>query len=300
MKKRRCVWIALLLVAALALGLAWSFHLFDGPAMLTGADVADWDGKGIELRFFDVGQADSILVRCGDEAMLVDGGNRDDGPRLLAALESLGVDRFACVVCTHPHEDHAGGLSYVAARIPMQRALAPCRQADSYWFGDFAVKAGESCGLTVPKPGDEFALGGATVQVLGPLRWYEDMNDNSIILRVVYGDTAFLLTGDATYVAEGELADSGADLKADLLKAGHHGANSSSSYHFLELAAPDYAVISVGADNEHGHPGAYTLDRMSDAGIRVLRTDQLGTVVCRSDGKRLYIGAPEKNDEAEN
>lgn len=295
MKRRRRIWIVLLLVAALTLGLAWSFRLFDGQPFLTAADVADWDGNGIELRFFDVGQADSILVRCGNDSMLVDGGNRDDGPRLLAALESLGVDCFACVVCTHPHEDHAGGLSYVAARIPMQRALAPCREADSYWFGDFAVKAGESCGLTVPKPGDEFALGGATVQVLGPLRWYEDMNDNSIILRVVYGDTAFLLTGDATYVAEGELADSGADLKADLLKAGHHGANSSSSYHFLELVAPDYAVISVGADNEHGHPGEYTLDRMSDAGIRVLRTDQLGTIVCRSDGRRLSFGTPERD-----
>ena len=299
MKRRRRIWIVLLLVAALTLGLAWSFHLFDGQPFLTAADVADWDGSGIELRFFDVGQADSILVRCGGDVMLVDGGNRDDGPQLLAALTDRGVSRFTCVVCTHPHEDHAGGLSYLAKHIPMQRALAPCREAENYWFSDFAAEASQSCGITVPAPGDEFALGDAAVQVLGPLRWYDDMNDNSIILRIVYGDTAFLLTGDATWVAEGELADSGADIRADLLKVGHHGANSSSSYHFLELVAPDYAVISVGADNEHGHPGGYTLDRLGDAGIRVLRTDELGTVVCRSDGKRLSFGAPERDGAAE-
>ncbi|MBO7667862.1 MAG: MBL fold metallo-hydrolase, partial [Firmicutes bacterium] len=163
MKRRRRVWIALLLIAALALGLAWSFHIFDEPPFLTAADVADWDGSGIELRFFDVGQADSILVRCGGECMLVDGGNRDDGPQLLAALTELGVTRFACVVCTHPHEDHAGGLSYITARIPMQRALAPCREADNYWFGDFAALSAQSCGLSVPAAGDEFALGDAKV-----------------------------------------------------------------------------------------------------------------------------------------
>ena len=299
MKRRRRIWIVLLLVAALTLGLAWSFHLFDGQPFLTAADVADWDGSGIELRFFDVGQADSILVRCGGDVMLVDGGNRDDGPQLLAALTDRGVSRFTCVVCTHPHEDHAGGLSYLAKHIPMQRALTPCREAENYWFSDFAAEASQSCGITVPAPGDEFALGDAAVQVLGPLRWSDDMNDKSIILRIVYGDTAFLLTGDATWVAEGELADSGADIRADLLKVGHHGANSSSSYHFLELVAPDYAVISVGADNEHGHPGGYTLDRLGDAGIRVLRTDELGTVVCRSDGKRLSFGAPERDGAAE-
>ena len=226
--------------------------------------------------------------------MLVDGGNRDDGPMLVEALTELGVERLTYAVCTHPHEDHAGGLAYVTNRIPMDQAWAPCRVSDNIWFSDFAAVAESGCGLTLPRAGEEYPLdelGEARVQVLGPLREYEDVNDSSLILRIVYRETAFLLTGDATWVAESDLVEAGVTLYCDLLKVGHHGANSSSSYVFLREAAPEFAVISVGADNAHGHPGDYALERLADAGATVLRTDELGTVVCRSDGKRLTFGA---------
>ena len=126
----------------------------------------------------------------------------------------------------------------------------PYTQSDNIWFNDFLAVAAESGTVRTLTAGDGFALGEASVQVLGPLREYEDLNDSSLVLRVVYGDTAILLTGDATWVAERDLAESGRELASDLLKAGHHGANGSTSYLFLREVDPEWAVISVGADNE--------------------------------------------------
>lgn len=287
LRGRRRIIVIVLLAAALTLGLALTLER-DRP-VLTAADLDRWDGSGLEVRFFDVGQADSILVRCGGEIMLVDGGRREDGPALLSALQELGVDRLDWAVCTHAHSDHAGGLSYLISRLPAERAAVPYTQSDNAWFNDFLAVAAESGTVRTLTAGDGFALGEASVQVLGPLREYEDLNDSSLVLRVVYGDTAILLTGDATWVAERDLAESGRELASDLLKAGHHGANGSTSYLFLREVDPEWAVISVGADNEYGHPGEYTLSRLADAGVKVLRTDELGTIVCRSDSRRLTL-----------
>ena len=287
-RTRRAIVIVLLLAAALSLGLYAA--LAGGPPVLTAADLADWDGSGLELRFFDVGQADCILLRCGGQAMLVDGGNRDDGPAVLAALQALGVERLDLVVCTHAHEDHAGGLSYLISRLPCGQALAPYTESDSVWFNDYVAVAAERGVLRVARAGEEYALGEARVQVLGPLREHEDVNDGSLILRVRYGETAALLTGDAGWQAERDLVDAGCELRSQLLQVGHHGANGSTGYLFLEQVGPEWAVISVGADNEYGHPGAYTLERLADAGVTVLRTDEQGTIVCRSDGRRFSCG----------
>ena len=284
----------LVLAAALICGLALALHQQGGSRVLTAEDLPAPDGAGLELYFFDVGQADSILVRCGGRSLLVDGGNRDDGPWLVQELSELGVTALDYIACTHPHEDHAGGLAYVANRVPAAQALVSVPQSDNVWFNDFLAVMGE--GRWRPaQAGEEFSLGDAQVQVLGPLRDYEDVNDSSLVLRIVYGTTAVLLTGDATREAERDLVASGCELDADLLKLGHHGSNSSTGYLFLRQVAPTWAVASVGADNEYGHPGADTLSRLSDAEVTLLRTDELGTIACFSDGKSLsfsYTGRP--------
>ena len=137
-------------------------------------------------------------------------------------------------------------------------------------------------------------LGSAQVEILGPVKDYEEVNDTSIVLSVDYGETTFLFTGDMESAAETDLIEAGADLDADVLKIGHHGSSSSTSYRFLREVMPEYAVISVGHRNTYGHPTQAVLSRLEDAEVTVYRTDLHGTIIAESDGKTVTF-TTEKN-----
>ena len=133
-------------------------------------------------------------------------------------------------------------------------------------------------------PGDVFDLGGATVEILGPLWYSNNTNDLSLIMRITYGDVSFLFTGDAEWDEEHDLVEAGIDINADVLKVCHHGSSTSSSYVFLREVSPEYAVISVGKDNQYDHPTVETLSRLTDVGAVIYRTDEQGTIICTTDG----------------
>lgn len=242
----------------------------------------------LTVSYVDVGQADCALLTCGGESMLIDGGNVADSDLVVSFLEQQGVEELAAVVCSHAHEDHAGGLAGVLAVYPTQAVYAPTRTYSSKCYDDFLYYVDQQ-GLTVtiPEPGDSFALGDATVTVLGPVKSYPDTNNTSLVLRVDYGDTRFLFTGDMERDAEQDLLDSGADVQTDVLKVGHHGSDTSTSYRFLYAVNPEAAVISVGAGNSYGHPHDEPLSRLRDAGAVLYRTDNLGTVTAVSDGETV-------------
>ena len=153
--------------------------------------------------------------------------------------------------------------------------------------------------ITVPSVGDTYSLGEASVTVLGPTKDYDETNDTSIVLKVQFGSTSFLFTGDQEADAEKDLIASGADLKADVLKVGHHGSNTSTSYQFLREVAPEYAVISCGTDNQYGHPHSETLSKLRDADCTVYRTDLQGDITCVSDGTTLTWTTAKRASDAE-
>ena len=193
----------------------------------------------LEVHFIDVGQALSVLVECDGQFMLYDGGNVDDGSLVVSYLQSQGVEQLEYVFCSHAHEDHVGGLAAALAYFPACHVYSPVTEASTKCFKDFVkYTQQQNLQVEVPAVGTQWALGSATVTMLGPVAQYDDTNDTSIVLRIDYGATSFLLTGDMESDAERDLVNSGANLKVDVLQVGHHGSSTSTSYVFLNAVLP--------------------------------------------------------------
>ena len=241
-----------------------------------------------EVHYLDVGQGDCSLVLCDGHAMLIDGGESSESSKVYAYLKQHGVSHLDYMVASHAHSDHIGGLSGALNYATVDTAFCPVTDYDSKTF-DSMIKYldKQGVGITVPSAGDEFMLGSAHVQILGPQKTYDDPNDASIVMMVTYGETSFLFTGDAERTAEADILDAGYDLSSTVLKVGHHGSDTSTSYPFLREIMPEYAVIQVGKDNSYGHPTEDTLSRLRDAEVKVYRNDLQGDIVCSSDGKTV-------------
>ena len=250
------------------------------------------DPNYLTVHYIDVGQADAILVACGGEYMLIDAGEDDGDDRVIHYLTDLGIDEIDLVVATHAHSDHIGEMGDVLNAIPAVEVWYPEYRHGTKTEQRF-LTAVDGCGANLyePKLGDTYDLGGATVTVLGPVKEYDDPNDMSIVVLVQFGDDRFLFTGDMenTDAAENDLVAYWGEeaLRADVLKVGHHGARTSTSYHFLRSVSPSYAVISVGEGNTYGHPTSETLNILGQAEVYVYRTDTMGTVVAVSDGQDI-------------
>ena len=275
------------------LGTLWNLNnqkLKDSEAVIPSPAI----GSGLTVHFIDVGQGDSILLTCGKQYMLVDAGGEQAGQTVVDYLHRQSVTTLDYLVSTHPHRDHCGGLATVVQNFSVRTAYSPVTESDNEYFTAFAAAAKTAkVRITVPAAGDTFPLGSATVTVLGPLGDYESLdnvNDMSLVLRVEYGDTSFLLTGDMEYGEETSLLNAGADVDCTVLKVGHHGSSASTGYRLVYAASPEIAVISCGAGNEYGHPHEETLSRLTDAGSEIYRTDQNGSIVCVSDGTTVTVG----------
>ncbi len=253
-----------------------------------------------EVCFIDVGQADAALVRCDGKTMLIDGGNAADSDLIYSFLRNHSLNHLDYIVCTHAHEDHVGGLAGALNYATANTAFCPVTSADGRAFDSFVTYlAKQGVSITVPSAGDRFMLGSASVQVVGPVRPDTDEpNNTSLVLRIVYGETSFLFTGDAEKEEEEDILAAGYELDSDVLKVGHHGGSASTTDLFLQAVSPQYAVISVGKGNSYGHPSNEVLKRLDGAGAQVYRTDLQGDIVCISDGKAVQFSV-ERNADAD-
>ena len=277
--------IALLLILLLLTGCTSSKPV-EPTTEPTEPSVAE---PGLTVHFLDVQHADSILLACGGEYALVDGGYPESGERIVSYMRQQGIKELDLLVGTHPHGDHIGGLPQVLNTFPTETVWTSQLPYTNDYVSNFTnAVTRNGADFVQPRPGESFRLGDATIDVIGPLNLrYEEANDLSLVLMVTYGDTRFLLTGDMEEVAERELVEAGVDLKADVLKVGHHGSSSSTSYRFLRAVAPTYAVISLAAANEYGHPHRDPMSRLMDADVTIYRTDKMYDVVAFSDGETI-------------
>ena len=266
----------------------------------TGAENTGTAQAGtLTVTWLDVGQGDAAVIQCGGQSMLIDGGKPEKSSYIYAWLQQHGLSYLDVIVATHVDADHIGGLSGALNYASVGTAYCPVTTGTTETFQSFVkYLAQRGKQITVPTAGETFALGRAQVQILGPLHRAEDSNDNSIVLKVSFGATSFLFTGDAERAEEQDLLNAGVNLQSTVLKVGHHGSDTSTSYPFLRTVAPQYAVISVGAGNSYGHPTEAVLSRLRDAGVTTFRTDMQGEITAVSDGQTINFSTA-KNAVAE-
>jgi competence protein ComEC len=304
-------WIAVLSLALWVMGerntvaeagrrLAWSAGMALWLGLMPGTVPGSPDGgRGLALHFLDVGQGDGAVLRTpGGRWIVIDAGpageRGDAGRRVVAPfLERQGVRALAAIVVSHAHADHVGGVPALVGRFPVGVVIEPGGPVpDPAYIAFLGALDRDGIAWHPARSGERFTLDGVEFTVLHPSAewagWGEDVNEDSVVLLVRYGDFEALLTGDAGFAAEAMLR--GKARRVDLLKVGHHGSRGSTGEELLDSLRPLAAVISVGR-NDYGHPSAETLARLDSRRVPVLRTDRDGTVSVTTDGTTMKISS---------
>lgn len=245
----------------------------------------------LKVHFLDVGQADCILIQTpSGKNMLIDAGNNDDSNFITSYIKQNKINKLDVVVGTHPHEDHIGSMDEVISTFDIGGVYMPKISNNTKTFKNVltAIKKKSLKAITANAETKIEIDSQVKIEMLAPnSSQYDDLNDYSAVIKLTFGKTSFMLDGDAESISESEMLAKGYNLKADVLKLGHHGSNSSTSTSFLKAVSPKYAIISVGKGNDYGHPTKATLTKLKQAKISTFRTDENGTIIATSDGTTI-------------
>lgn len=254
-------------------------------------------GSELEVDFLDIGQGDAILIKAPfGQNILIDGGPDNTVIKRLGENLAWWDKKIDLIILTHPHDDHVTGLIEVIKRYKVKKILyTGVVHTSPNYIAWLELVRGRQIPLTIIDKPQTIILGEHCVlDILYPTKsllgqTVNNLNNSSIIVQLIYEETKFLLTGDAEIEVEQELVESNIDLTAQVLKAGHHGSDTSSSIEFLQAVKPAIVVIQVGIDNDFGHPSRRVIKRLERIGAQVLRNDLDGTVKLVSDGKNIWI-----------
>ncbi len=247
----------------------------------------------LEVHFIDVGQGEAILIRSPfNEAILIDAGPLSSGYLVMHYLTKLNIKKIDYMIVTHMHQDHAGGLFHFLPQLQVGTIFdnnADLSGNDIYEEYLMIVRNLEIPRKTL-KYGSRLELTNLILDVVSPIgKLSGNMNEDSIVMQLRYGDVNFLLAADLTKKGEKKLINKGVGLQSQVLKIGHHGACDATSVEFLDAVRPDIAVITVSEENRFGYPCKETLKLLKEKNIRMIRTDLFGTVVMKSDGRRIWV-----------
>lgn len=244
----------------------------------------------LKVHFIDVGQGDAILIQAPDGKVgLIDGG--EENSSITQYLQNLGITHLDLIVATHPNEDHIGGLVQVLNSIPVDKVITNGVAHTTLTYEHFldAILASNAVYIET-KRGETISLGNLIFDVLNPIfNTDEDLNNGSLVLRLVYGKISLLFTGDAQPAAEESMVGSGMNVTATILKVAHHGSRSGSPLEFLTAVNPQIAIYSAGLGNDYRHPHPETLAALKSVGAVIYGTDVNGTIIVTTDGNKYSI-----------
>lgn len=286
--------LVVLLLAGLTLGAC------DPTGGITGSPTVPPPPAGREpltVMFLDVGQGDATLIRAPNgQTMLIDGGRDIDfGTQLLIPqLKAWGATQLDVLVLTHPDADHISGLVGVLENYPVKLAALTGQVHPTKIYERLLTNIRDKSISALPvRTGTAIPFDPAVkLEVLSPDESFvesDDTNDASIVIKLTYGQTSFLLTGDAESAANQAMLGHGFDVRATVLKLGHHGSRTSTNENWLRAVQPQLGIISAGAGNSYGHPHPEVIAALNNLGIQYIRTDDHGTITITSDGTQLHI-----------
>lgn len=291
---KKLIYLIVILIAAIVSAVGGNFDKVTDttPEIIYSSESTDAPFK---VHFIDVGQGDCTLIECGGKYLLIDAGENGHETDVINYLRSVNVDKLDYIIATHQHSDHIGGLPEVLEEFGADNIIMPKltkEQTPTNSTYKAFLKAVQASGAKVisAKPGASHALADSKFEILGPVTDdCEDINSMSAVTKITFGETSFLVTGDAEKDEEREIIENGADLDCDVLRVGHHGSSTSSCEDFLDAVTPEICVISCGADNDYGHPHKEVTKRIANYTDEVYRTDICGDIVISSDGSSLNI-----------
>lgn len=252
------------------------------------------ENSNLKIYFIDVGQADCILINNNQEYALIDAGNNEDGKKIVAYLNELGVHSLKYAIGTHAHEDHIGGMDDIIENFNIEHFYMPEVITTTKTFEDVLdALEKKQIAFETPEIDSTFSLAETKFQAIYVGKDKTDLNDSSIVLKLTYGNTSYLLMGDGTNRVEKQILDK--DLKSDVLKVGHHGSQYSTHAQFLKAVSPKYAIIQVGKNNSYNHPKDVTIKKLESIGAKIYRTDNDGTIILSSDGENITFETVKTN-----
>ena len=280
MKRLKILFLPLIII--FLTGCNWNFYLEEPlPAVTVNNDL--------KVHYLDVGEADSIFIELPNgETMLIDAGEAQDEKKIADYIENLNYDTINYVIGTHPHADHIGGLAYIIKNFEVKNIYMPKVAANTKTYENLlkTIKS-KSLSITVAEK-DKKIINTENLKAyfLAPEnKKYDELNNYSAILKIIFQDKSFLFMGDSEASVEKTLTN----VSADVIKVGHHGSNTSSSSSFIEKVNPEIAVISVGENNKYDHPDKDVIKAYEKLGTKIYRTDLNGNIVISTDGENLDV-----------
>lgn len=266
-------------------------EIYHKIGIIGGVDKQDSD---FAVYYLDVGQSDCSIIVCDGMTMMIDTGTVNQLNTIREAMFSLNIDRLDYLVITHQHDDHMGSAAEIIRKYSVSNVIMPTlskvNNVQSETYTDLINTILDNEVTIIPaQVGYKLYIGSSEIQLLSPVNQDENLNNMSIVLKVIYGENVFLFQGDSEAEVEAQLLKNSSMLKSDVLKLGHHGSNTSSGYDFLKAVDPMIAIASCGTDNTYNHPNYNVLERLEKQGICPYFTSLDGSVTVTSDGKSVTV-----------